>query len=198
MQHLRNLAVVSAIAFALLIDGCSGSGTEPTMADAKTAGVGSAEIAWTAGNALAESTQDAVGGSWLASDSAAEACGADGARWGITRLGPGTDKHTRADTVDRIERLWRSAGYEPVRTHIGGDAPGTQLRYPSAGTFDDGFFIEFGTTEYGSTVEMQTPCAPGDADALNREKYGERHTNTSPDIPGTASPSASPSAATTG
>lgn len=159
------------------------------MTKTTTASGGAAEAAWTTANALAESTQAAVRGTWLASDSAAESCGNDGVHWGITRLGPGTDTQARSAALDGFEELWNEAGYDPDRISIGGDAPGTELRYPRSGTLDTGFFIEFGTTEHGSTLQMQTPCAPGDADALNRAKYAERHTNTPPDIPGAATPS---------
>ncbi|WP_139199728.1 hypothetical protein [Curtobacterium sp. MCBA15_008] len=78
-----------------------------------------------------------------------------------------------------------------MRSEFGGDAPGVELRYPGASSLDNGFFIEFRSSVHGSTLQLQTPCVQGDVDALNREKYGERHTNTPPDIPGTASPSAS-------
>lgn len=141
-----------------------------------------AKQAWNEMNAEAEATQAIIGGDWLASDTSARPC-TNGVQWVITRGGPGSEPDTRAAELDRIDERWRAAGWEPVRSDITGDAPGQQLRYPASGVFEDGFFIEFGTTDNGSTLQIQTPCAPGDADALNREKYGEKHTNTPPYIP---------------
>ncbi|ROP64807.1 hypothetical protein [Curtobacterium sp. ZW137] len=145
---------------------------------------------WDRMNAEAEATQALIGGDWLSADTAARSCGANGAQWVIARFGPSTDTDARDVALDRMETRWRAKGWDPVRSDITGDAPGKQLRYPAGNTLADGFFIEFGITEHASTLQLQTPCTPGDANALNREKYGERHTNTPPDIPGTAAPSA--------
>lgn len=159
------------------------------MSPSNTDSSSAAKSTWDTANSLAEATQKAVGGAWVGSDSAAEQCGESGARWGLTRIGPGTDPGARDRTISAVEALWADSGLTPTRRALGGDAPGVEVRFPAAGTRDDGFFIEFATTVHGSTIGMQTPCTPGDVDALNREKYGERHTNTPPDIPG-ASPSA--------
>lgn len=155
-----------------------------------------AKARWDEANSLAEATQELVGGSWSSSDSAAERCGEEGARWGLTRLGPGTDPDERAAIASAVEALWTGAGHVPSSKALGGDAPGLELRFPQTGVQPDGFFVEFRTTQHGSTVAMQTACTGGDVDELNRERYGERHTNTPPDIPGAGS--ASPAGPTAG
>ncbi|WP_420368709.1 hypothetical protein [Curtobacterium sp. L1-20] len=148
-----------------------------------------AKAVWDSMNAEVEASQAIVGTGWLASDTAARACGGDGAQWVLTRFGPGTQPDDRTAQFEDLTKRWEAKGWKPVRTEFGGDSPGVQLRYPAASTLDDGFFIEYRSTSHGSTLQLQTPCTPGDVDALNREKYGERHTNTPPDIPG-ANPSA--------
>lgn len=145
---------------------------------------GSAEQTWDQMNARAESTQAFLPGAWSASDTAARPCGSGGAQWVISRIGPGTPTGSREATVAAIHAHWKQFGWEPVRSTTGGDAPSTRLRYPGSLSFDDGFFIDFETTVHGSTLALQTPCAPGDYDALNRAKYGERHTNTPPFVSG--------------
>ncbi|WIB76967.1 hypothetical protein DEJ28_15110 [Curtobacterium sp. MCPF17_002] len=157
------------------------SGTEST----------GAKRVWDSMNTAVEASQAIVGPGWLASDTAARACGADGVQWVINRFGPGTQPDDRVAKLEELERRWDAKGWKPVRSDFGGDAPGVMLRYPAASSLDDGFFIEFSTTRHGSTLQLQTPCTQGVVDDLNREKYGERHTNTPPDIPGAASPSAS-------
>lgn len=150
-----------------------------------------AKAVWDEMNAEMESSQAVLGSGWLSSDTAARACGADGARWVLNRFGPGTQPGDRDGLLDALATRWAPKGWAPVRSEFGGDAPGVQLRYPAASSLDNGFFIEFRSSVHGSTLQLQTPCVQGDVDALNHEKYGERHTNTPPDIPGTASPSAS-------
>lgn len=146
---------------------------------------------WDSMNAEVEASQGAVGTGWLSSDTAARACGVNGAQWVLTRFGPGTQPEDRSAPLDTLEARWAAKGWKPVRSEFGGDAPGVELRYPATASLDDGFFVEFRSTVHGSTLQLQTPCVQGDVDALNREEYGERHTNTPPDVPGTASPSAS-------
>lgn len=150
----------------------------------------SAKAVWDEMNAEIESSQAVVGTGWSASDTAARECGADGARWVINRFGPGSQPDDRGRLLDALESRWSAKGWKPVRSDLGGDAPGVQLRYPAVSSLDDGFFVEFTTTVHASTLQLQTPCTRGDVHALNSEKYGERHTNTPPDIPG-AAPSAS-------
>ncbi|WP_069712958.1 hypothetical protein [Curtobacterium sp. ER1/6] len=151
-----------------------------------------AEKVWRTMNAEVESSQDVVGSGWLASDTAARACGTRGVQWVINRYGPATTGAERTRVLDDLERRWTALGWQPVRAAITGDAPGQRLRYPATRSLDDGFFVEFGTTEHGSTLQLQTPCTPGDITALNTEKYAERHTNTPPDVPG-ATASSTPS-----
>lgn len=135
----------------------------------------SAEDEWDHLSELVAQTQAIVGGSWQPVDSSASACGAGGAQWGLTRLGRGTSTDERPALVHQIERLWRASGWTPELTAIGGDAPGTQLRLPASGVDDRGFFIELGFTVHGTTIDAQTPCAPGDVDWLNAERYAENH-----------------------
>lgn len=177
----------------LISAGCSAPDRErePEVSPSNSASSDPAKTAWNDANSLAEATQDLVGGSWLGSDSAAEPCGESGVRWGLTRLGPGTEPGVRAKVLTAVEELWTRAGYVPTGKQFGGDAPGAELRYPRTGTKEDGYFIEFRTTVNGTTIAMQTPCTIGDVEDLNREKYAERHTTTPPDIPG-ASTSATP------
>lgn len=182
---------IGAVVMSLVFTGCSNAQpeTEPPMTTSTSSDSDQAKTAWDDANALAEAAQRAVGGSWTATDSAAERCQNGAVRWGLLRVGPPISTDQRSAVLDSVAELWRAAGYEPVRKSLGGDAPGTELRYPEVDTLPNGFFIEFGTTDNASTLQMQTPCTPGDADQLNREKYAEKHTNTPPDIPGASSPS---------
>lgn len=193
----RSLLILGATGAAvLMIAGCSNSRpdeepnvnrpsarSEPRATDAKAA--------WDGLNERIESTQSMVPGEWEASDSGASACGTSGAQWGITRLGPGASADDRTRIIDRIETAWKNYGWEPTRSTFGGDAPGLQLRYPAGGVFDDGFFVEIGITEYGSSIQAQTPCAQGDANALNDEQYAYEHQDTTRLPP--AAPSTDPS-----
>lgn len=181
------LVLVAAGSLTLALNACSGT-TGSTTPSGSTGAASSAKSAWDDLNRKVESTQAIIPGQWEISDSGATACGGSGAQWGITRLGPGASADDRAHLIDQVEAAWKSDGWTPIRTRIGGDAPGLQLRYPAAGTFDDGFFIELGITDYGSSMQSQTPCEPGDADALNAEQYAYNHQNT------TRLPSDSPSA----
>lgn len=151
-----------------------------------------AKRVWDEMNSRAETSQALVGGDWLASDTSARVCGTGGVQWAVSRIGPGTSADDRVSVADKVESQWRELGWKPVRSELTGDAPGLQLRYPGAGTFEDGFYVEFATTEHGSTIALQTPCTPGDVDSLNREKYAEKHTNTPPDVPGASSTGATP------
>ncbi len=166
----------------VLLPGCSAAAPEKetTMSPSNQS---DARAAWDEADALAEATQAKVAGDWVASDSAAERCGTGGVRWGATRIGPGTSGSDRADVVAAIDALWTERGYDAAEEAMSGDAPGVRLRHPSAGTLQNGFFIEFRTTAHASTLQLQTPCTPGDAAALNAERYAERHTKTPPDVP---------------
>lgn len=135
----------------------------------------SAKDEWDRLSALVAQTQAIVGGSWQPVDSSASACGDGGAQWGLTRIGRGTTTDERPTLIAQIERLWRTNGWTPERTAIGGDAPGTQLRFPGSGVDRRGFFIELGATVHGTAIQAQTPCAPGDVDQLNTEQYAYHH-----------------------
>lgn len=174
---LHALAVGGAVC--LVAAGCSDHfpEEEPLMT---STGQRSAAETWDLANARAESTQAFVAGAWSAIDSAARACGTDGARWVIGRLGPGTTSASREDVVAAIRAHWQGFGWEPTRSTTSGDAPSTRLRYPAGRSLDDGFFVDFETTVHGSTLTLQTACAPGDAGELNRTRYGEHHRDTPP------------------
>lgn len=181
---------------ALMLTDCSNShpNQEPNMSrppahSSSAEPATSAKSAWDDLNQKIESTQALVPGKWEASDSGASQCGTSGAQWGITRLGPGASAEDRTRIIDQIEGVWKGNGWKPTRSKIVGDAPGLQLRYPAGGIFDDGFFVEIGITEYGSSIQAQTPCAHGDADTLNDEQYAYEHQKT------TRLPSDTPSAA---
>lgn len=180
--HL-GLATAAVVALA---SGCASARarTETTVTGPTPSTANSAEATWDAANALAESTQAIIPGDWVASDSAAEPCGTTGVRWGINRFGPSTTRSGRADVVAAVDELWARHGHPAVRSPITGDAPGVQLRSPAVGVLADGFFVEFGTTDHGSTLQLQTPCVRGDHQALNAERYAERHISTPPDVPG--------------
>lgn len=135
----------------------------------------SAKDEWDRLSALVAQTQRIIGGSWRPVDSSASACGGGGAQWGLTRLGRGTTTDERPALIAQIERLWRTHSWLLERSAIGGDAPGTQLRFPASGVDERGFFIELGTTEHGTAIQAQTPCAPGDVDQLNTEQYAYHH-----------------------
>lgn len=194
-SRLPTTLVITALAACLALAGCTTDGAlkEPQM---PTTGSDGAKAVWDEMNAEIESSQDIVGTGWLASDTAARVCGAAGVQWVLTRFGPGTHPDERDDLLGALETRWDAKGWRAVRSDFGGDAPGVQLRYPAASSLEDGFFVEFRSSVHGSTLQLQTPCTLGDVDDLNRERYGERHTNTPPDIPGAGS--ASPAGPTAG
>lgn len=136
---------------------------------------GSAKAEWIALSAQIAETQAIVGETWTSVDSAAGDCGVSGVQWGIGRLGPGVNASDRRALFERIEAAWQANGWTPTLTTLGGDAPGLQLRYPAAGGFEDGFFVEIGSTVHGTSIGAQTPCARGDVDALNEEQFAYNH-----------------------
>ncbi|MBT2503126.1 hypothetical protein [Curtobacterium sp. ISL-83] len=146
---------------------------------------GSAKDEWDRLSEHVAQTQAIVGGSWEPVDSSARACGDGGAQWAITRLGRGTSLTERPALVEQIEREWKKYGWELNRTAIGGDAPGVRLRFPAGGSDERRFFIDIGFTVHGTTIEAQTPCAPGNVDQLNAEQYAYKH---SPGIDTTPTP----------
>jgi len=176
---------VLAICFALV--GCEHA-SQPKESTMSASGSPDAKAIWDSMNAEIEASQDVLGTEWLSSDTAARACGADGAQWVITRFGPGTRPEERAAPLGALATRWTAKGWSPVTTEFGGDTPGVQLRYPAGSTLDDGFFIEFRSTVRRSTLQLQTPCTTGNVDALNREQYGEKHTSTPPFLPGATPP----------
>ncbi|MFJ3036377.1 hypothetical protein ACIPC2_18395 [Curtobacterium pusillum] len=187
--HRRLTTVATVVAACVVLTGCSNPSarqeTRPTASD-NTA----AKLVWGEMNAEAEASQGVIGGAWLASDTAARACGSNGAQWVVNRFGPRTSAAHRGRLLDELATRWAAKGWTATKSATTGDYPGAQLRYPSGSTLRSGFFVEFRTNENGSTLQIQTPCTPGDVDQLNREKYAEKHTNTPPDIPGASSPSA--------
>lgn len=190
LEPRRRLTIVATVVAAcVVLTGCSDAPArqEPrATASDNTA----AKQVWDETNAEAEASQVVIDGDWLASDTAARACGSDGAQWVLNRFGPRTRSADRDRLVDQLRTRWAARGWTPRESATTGEHPGTQLRYPGGSTLDSGFFIRFRTNDAGSSLQIQTPCTPGDVDQLNREKYGEEHTNTPPDIPGASSPSA--------
>jgi hypothetical protein len=190
----RCRTLIPAALVVAILAGCSANAVTPQEQEPSTSPTDSSDAkqVWNDANAQAEATQAVVSGRWLASDSDADPCGTGGVHWGVSRIGPGTSEAERAAKVAAVEDQWRELGWKPTKSEFGGDAPGLQVRYPASGVLEDGFFAEFDTTVHASTLQMQTPCTPGDADQLNREKYAQKHTNTPPDIPGASTPSESP------
>lgn len=185
----RLVTVAALLAAGLALTACAtdpATKEPPVTASNDTA----AKQIWDEMNAEAEASQGVIGGAWLASDTAARACGSNGAQWVVNRFGPRTSAAHRGRLLDELATRWAAKGWTATKSATTGDYPGAQLRYPSGSTLRSGFFVEFRTNENGSSLQIQTPCTPGDVDQLNREKYAEKHTNTPPDIPGASSPSA--------
>lgn len=186
----RTTALAAAGTICLALAGCSNVSApkEPRMTASDDR---AAKQVWERANSEVEASQSIVTGDWLASDTAARECGSDGVQWVLTRFGPGSAVAERGRLFEELTARWEARGWRPEESATTGDHAGAELRYPAASTLDDGFFVEFRTNENGSTLQMQTPCTPGDANQLNREKYAEKHTNTPPDIPGASTPSES-------
>lgn len=91
-------------------------------------------------------------------------------QWVIARIGPGVPAAGRTALFDQVEAAWKANGWDPVRTHFGGDVPGERLRYPASGGMGDGFSVEFDSTVHATTMGAQTPCAAGDGDQLAKEQ----------------------------
>ncbi|KQO63413.1 hypothetical protein [Curtobacterium sp. Leaf261] len=123
-----------------------------------------------------EATQNFIGGDWEFIDSNARDCGDGGVQWVIGRIGPGVPAAERRALFDEVEAAWKANGWDPVRTHFGGDAPGEMLRYPASGVMDDGFYVEFDSTVHATTMGAQTPCAAGDGDQLAKEQFADNNT----------------------
>jgi hypothetical protein len=185
----RLITIAALLAAGLALTACASDPApkEPRMTASNNS---AAKQVWDEFNAEAEASQEVIGGSWLASDTAARACGSGGAQWVLTRLGPGTTVADRDRVLADLSTRWQAKGWTADRSATTGDYPGVQLRYPGGSTLASGFFVRFRSNENGSSLQIQTPCTPGDVDQLNREKYAEKHTNTPPDIPGASSPSA--------
>lgn len=148
-----------------------------------------AKHSWLELTTRVEATQQIVGGDWEVSDTNSRKCADGSVNWGVTRLGPGVATADRAALFDRVEVAWKAFGWHAVRTRIGGESPGLQLRYPTGGALDDGFFVELGSTVHGTTIDAQTACTAGDVDQLNREQFAFNNT------PGyTPTPASSPTA----
>ncbi|WP_439692622.1 hypothetical protein ACRQ4B_17285 [Curtobacterium sp. SP.BCo] len=187
LNRAELVALLPAVLLCTMVAGCTNDGSPPQDQPSPSAtDSAAAKRVWVEANTRAEATQAIVTGKWLTSDTAARAC-RDGVQWVVTRLGPGTDPGQRDAVIGDIEAYWRSLGWRPTRSDFPGDHPGEQITYPAGGLFENGFFVRFRTNENGSSLQIQTPCTPGDVDQLNREKYAEQHTNTPPDIPGASS-----------
>ncbi|WP_156364269.1 hypothetical protein [Curtobacterium sp. Leaf261] len=186
------LSVASLSTCVVLLTGCSPINIQkddrmvapPTNSSA-------AKAAWIDLTTQIAATQQMVGGEWEVLDTNSRACGDGGASWVVARIGPGVPAADRRALADEVEAAWKAYGWSPVRAPFGVDAPGLRLRYPASGVLPNGFYIEFNSNRYASTIGAQTPCAAGDVDQLNREQFAFNNT------PGyTPTPASSPTALT--
>jgi hypothetical protein len=119
--------------------------------------------------------QDAVGGTWKPMEFGADSCalpsGARGAQTGGGSDGPGVPLEQQRAIIDQVVAAWTRAGFKPF---VSARPPvksivATQVRYPASGYGVDGFTLSFEIATTASTVDGQTRCVPGDADAINTE-----------------------------
>ena len=166
---MRSVIVSMVLVLALVLSGCSPAvqrGKNPKM-DYPQA---QAELA-----KLYALAQDAVGGSWEYTELGADVCGlpsgAKGAQTGGVSYGPGVPLDRQQAIIDQVVAAWTRAGFKPfvlarppVKTIIS-----TQVRYPASGYGVDGFTLSFEVATTASSLDGQTRCVPGDADAINAE-----------------------------
>lgn len=119
--------------------------------------------------------QDAVGGTWKYTELGADVCGlpsgAKGAQTGGFSYGPGVPLEQQQAIIDQIVDAWTKAGFVPsvsARPPVK-NIVSTQVRYPASGYGVNGFTLSFEVATTASTLDGQTRCVPGDADAINRE-----------------------------
>lgn len=188
-MNARSRLIVAAalIGSIVTVTGCAryDPSEEPIMTASDPHAV-SAKARWLEFSEQIAATQAIVGGTWESVDTAASECGAAGAQWGIGRLGPGVPEADRHALYERIETAWRAFGWDPTLTKLYNEEAGLQLRYPASGGFDDGFFVEIGSSVHGTSIGGQTPCGVGDVDALNEEHFADEHS------PGVTWPESSP------
>jgi hypothetical protein len=119
--------------------------------------------------------QDAVGGTWKPMEFGADSCalpsGARGAQTGGGSDGPGVPLEQQQAIIDQVVAAWTKAGVVPVvsaRPPIKGIVA-VSVNYPGNWVDAVGRFVNFEIATTASTLEGQTRCVPGDADAINTE-----------------------------
>ena len=126
---------------------------------------------------LFASAQDAVGGDWEVQDGGAEDCtlpsGATGARYYMTRLGPGVPEDQQQKIIDAVVSAWTNAGFK-IRVSTLPAYKGiviTEVGYPGAraGVGVDGLYMTFGIGVNSTDLDGQTRCVPGDAAKINSD-----------------------------
>jgi hypothetical protein len=163
------VAVTAAAALALLLSGCVPRTPHPTPTHSEARMT--PDAARSRVLSVIEATQKAVGGSWRLLDGGADGCRLAGGGTGIvfpfTRTGPGVPA-PRDDMAATVTEIWHAAGFDPVAssTTVAGQ-PVTQLRYPAQGYDHDGIYLQAWLGEHGSSIQGQSACVPGDADAYN-------------------------------
>lgn len=159
----RGVWVSGVLVMVVVLAGCAG-GKDPVMdhTEAKVELEGLFAVAY-----------DRVGGAWESLDRGAEPCtlpsGGTGARYPLTRLGPGVPKEQQQAVIDTVVAGWTKAGFTPTVT----DLPPVnglvviEVRYPASGYGVDGLAMQFWIAHTGTSLDGQTRCVPGDADKIN-------------------------------
>jgi hypothetical protein len=159
--------IVVAVTVLVLLAGCSTpTKADPTMNHREA----KAEL-----SDLYLAVEDAVGGDWVRQYGGAEGCGlpsgASGARYPLSRLGPGVPLEQQQKVIDAVVSAWTDAGFK-VKVSTLPEYKGivvTEIGYPGAraGTGVDGIYMLFGVSTSGTALNGQTRCVPGDAAKIN-------------------------------
>jgi hypothetical protein len=151
--------ILVAVTVLGLLAGCS----TPTKAD-PTMNHGEAE---TELDNLFTAAQKAVGGDWVAQYGGAEGCalpsGASGARYPLSRLGPGVPLEQQQKVIETVVSAWTDAGFK-VKVSTLPEYKGivvTEIGYPGAraGTGVGGIYMLFGVSTSGTALNGQTRCS---------------------------------------
>lgn len=124
---------------------------------------------------LLDRLQAVVPGEWAETEFGARSCslpdGAQGARSGFQRLGPGAAAGTEREVADAMIAVLAEAGFEATSSEDPIDG-GLVIRgtYPPSGGDDGELAIQFGVSPNGSTLDSMSRCAPGDADEINEQR----------------------------
>jgi hypothetical protein len=107
------------------------------------------------------------GGEWTTTEYSAEDCDAgseQGANFAVLMLGD-TGSDDPESTAKKLAAYWNDLGYETVLAIE--PAGAARVTHP---TRDDGFGIQFGVGPGGMSLDGETGCLPGDADAINEAR----------------------------